>query len=59
MALALRRPSPLLHCPGGFRKASGCGLSSVTLLASGSLYLQSRDGTKIPLEGGCNTFCFL
>jgi hypothetical protein len=32
--------------------------SSATLLASGSLYLQSRDGTKIPLEGGCNTFAF-
>jgi hypothetical protein len=33
--------------------------SSVTLLASGSLYLQSRDGTRIPLEGRCNTFAFL
>jgi hypothetical protein len=32
--------------------------SSATLLASGSLYLQSRDGTRIPLEGGCNTFAF-
>jgi hypothetical protein len=29
-----------------------------TPLASGSLYLQSRDGTRIPLEGGCNTFAF-
>jgi hypothetical protein len=58
MAHALRRPSPLSHCPGGFRKASGRGLSSATPLASGSLYLQSRDGTRIPLEGGCNTFAF-
>jgi hypothetical protein len=32
--------------------------SSATLLASGSLYLQSRDGTRIPLEGGCNIFAF-
>jgi hypothetical protein len=32
--------------------------SSATLLASGSLYLPSRDGTRIPLEGGCNTFAF-
>jgi hypothetical protein len=30
----------------------------VTPLASGSLYLQSRDGTRIPLESGCNTFAF-
>jgi hypothetical protein len=30
----------------------------VTVLASGSLHLQSRDGTRIPLEGGCNTFAF-
>jgi hypothetical protein len=58
MAHALRRPSPLSHHLGGFRKGSGRGLSSVTSLASGSLYLQSRDGTRIPLEGGCNTFAF-
>jgi hypothetical protein len=32
--------------------------SSTTLLASGSLYLQSRDGTRIPLGGRCNTFAF-
>jgi hypothetical protein len=32
--------------------------SNSTPLASGSLYLQSRDGTRIPLEGGCNTFAF-
>ena len=32
--------------------------SSATLLALGSLYMQSRDGTRIPLEGGCNTFAF-
>jgi hypothetical protein len=32
--------------------------SSVTLLASGSLYLQSRDGTRTPLEGGCSTSSF-
>jgi hypothetical protein len=30
--------------------------SNATLLASSSLYLQSRDGTRIPLEGGCNIF---
>jgi hypothetical protein len=30
----------------------------VLQLASGSLYRQSRDGTRIPLEGGCNTFAF-
>jgi hypothetical protein len=58
MAPVLRRPSPLLRRPGGFSKASGRGLSSATPLASGSLYLQSRDGTRIPLEGGCNTFAF-
>jgi hypothetical protein len=58
MAHALRWPSPLLRRLGGFRKASGRGLSSLTPLASGSLYLQSRDGTRIPLEGGCNTFAF-
>jgi hypothetical protein len=32
--------------------------SSATLLASGSLYLQSRDGTRTPLESRCNTFVF-
>jgi hypothetical protein len=32
--------------------------SSVTLLASGSLYLQSRDGTRTLLESRCNTFAF-
>jgi hypothetical protein len=32
--------------------------SSVTLLVSGSLYLQSRDGTRTPLESRCNTFVF-
>jgi hypothetical protein len=58
MAHALRRPSPLSRRSGGLRKDSGHGLSSATLLASGSLYLQSRDGTRIPLEGGCNTFAF-
>jgi hypothetical protein len=58
MVHALRRPSPLSHRLGGFRKGSGRELSSATLLASGSLYLQSRDGTRIPLEGGCNTFAF-
>jgi hypothetical protein len=58
MAHALKWPLPLSHRLGGFRKGSGCGLSSVTPLASGSLYLQSRDGTRIPLQGGCNTFAF-
>jgi hypothetical protein len=58
MAHALRRPSLLSHRSGGLGKDSGCGLSSATPLASGSLYLQSRDGTRIPLEGGCNTFVF-
>jgi hypothetical protein len=32
--------------------------SSATLLASGSLYLQSRDGTRTLLESKCNTFAF-
>jgi hypothetical protein len=32
--------------------------SNATLLASGSLHLQSRDGTRIPLGGRCNTFAF-
>jgi hypothetical protein len=32
--------------------------SSATLLASGSLYLQSRDGTRALLESRCNTFAF-
>ena len=32
--------------------------SNATPLASGSSYLHSRDGTRIPLEGGCNTFAF-
>jgi hypothetical protein len=32
--------------------------SSATLLALGSLHLQSRDGTRVPLEGRCNTFSF-
>jgi hypothetical protein len=32
--------------------------SSTTLLVSGSLYLQSRDVTRTPLEGRCNTFAF-
>jgi hypothetical protein len=58
MALALRRPLLLSRRPGGFRKASGRGLSSTTPLASGSLYLQSRGGTRILLEGVCNTFAF-
>jgi hypothetical protein len=58
MAHTLRRPSPLLHCSGRFRKDSGRGLSSATPLASSSLYLQSRGGTRILLEGGCNTFAF-
>jgi hypothetical protein len=43
---------------GPLRKASGRGLSSATPLASGSLYLQSRGGTRIPLEGGYYTFAF-
>ena len=58
MAHALRRPSPLSRRSGGFRKDSGRKHSSATPLASGSLYLQSRDGTRIPLEGRCNTFSF-
>jgi hypothetical protein len=58
MAHALRRPSPLSRRSRGLRKDSGHGLSSATPLASGSLYLQSRDGTRIPLEGGRNTFAF-
>jgi hypothetical protein len=33
-------------------------LFKINPLVSGSLYLQSRDGTRIPLEGGCNTFAF-
>jgi hypothetical protein len=37
---------------------SGHGLSIATPSASSSLYLQSRGGTRIPLEGGCNTFAF-
>jgi hypothetical protein len=32
--------------------------SNATLLASGSLYLQSRDGTRTLLESKCNTFAF-
>jgi hypothetical protein len=32
--------------------------SSATLLAQGCLYLQSRDGTRVPLEGRCNIFAF-
>jgi hypothetical protein len=32
--------------------------SRATLLASGSLYLQGRDGTRAPLESRCNTFAF-
>jgi hypothetical protein len=32
--------------------------SSATLLVSGNLYLQSRDGARAPLESGCNTFAF-
>jgi hypothetical protein len=58
MAHALRRPSLLLRCSGGFRKDSGRRISSATPLTSSSLYLQSRGGTRIPLEGGCNTFAF-
>jgi hypothetical protein len=58
MAHVLRRPSLLLCRSRGLRKDGGHGLSSTTPLASGSVYLQSRDGTRIPLEGGCNTFAF-
>jgi hypothetical protein len=32
--------------------------SSATLLALGSLYLQSRDGTRTLLQSRCNTFAF-
>jgi hypothetical protein len=42
----------------GFHKDNGRGLSSVTPLVSSSLYVQSRDGTRISLEGGYNTFAF-
>jgi hypothetical protein len=58
MAHALRQPSPLLRRLEGFRKVSGRNLSSATLLASGSLYLQSRDETRAPLGSRCNTFAF-
>jgi hypothetical protein len=33
--------------------------SNATLLVQSSPYLQSRDGARTPLEGGCNNFCFL
>jgi hypothetical protein len=46
--------TPSWRVPQGQRSRT----SSATLLASGSLYLQSRDGTRIPLEGRCNTFAF-
>ena len=58
MTHALRRSSLLLRRLGGFHKDNGRGLSIATPLASSSLYLQSRGGTRIPLEGGCNTFAF-
>jgi hypothetical protein len=58
MVHTLRRPSLLLRRSRGLRKDSGRGLSSATPLASSSLYLQSRGGTRIPLEGECNTFAF-
>jgi hypothetical protein len=32
--------------------------SNVTLLVQSSPFLQSRDGARTPLEGGCNTFAF-
>jgi hypothetical protein len=47
--------TPSWRIPQGHRPRT----SSATLLASGSLYLQSIDGTRIPLEGRCNTFAFL
>jgi hypothetical protein len=46
--------TPSWRTPQGQRPRT----SSVTLLALGSLYLQSRDGTRVPLEGRCNTFAF-
>jgi hypothetical protein len=46
--------TPSWRVPQGQRPRT----SNATSLASGSLYLQSRDGTRIPLDGGCNTFAF-
>jgi hypothetical protein len=31
---------------------------NATLLVQSSPFLQSRDGARTPLEGGCNTFAF-
>jgi hypothetical protein len=32
--------------------------SNATLLVQSSPFMQSRDGARTPLEGGCNTFAF-
>jgi hypothetical protein len=58
MAHALRRPSLLSLRLGEFRKGSGRSLPARSLLASGSLYLHSRDGARAPLGNRCNTFAF-
>ena len=50
MAHALRWPPPL---------ASRLELAfDATLLVQSSPFLQSRDGARTPLKGGCNTFAF-
>jgi hypothetical protein len=51
---AITAVTPSWGIPQGQRPRT----SSATLLASSSLYLQIRDGTRIPLQGGCNTFAF-
>jgi hypothetical protein len=56
MAHTLRRPSPLSRRLGGFSKDSGRKLP--TRLRWRLVVYNCRDGTRIPLEGGCNTFAF-
>jgi hypothetical protein len=51
---AITAVMPSWRVPQGQRPRT----SNASPLASGSLYLQNRDGTTIPLEGGCNTFAF-
>jgi hypothetical protein len=52
--VAITAATPSWRIPQGQRPQT----SNATPLAYGSLYLQSRDGTRIPLEGRCNTFSF-
>jgi hypothetical protein len=51
---AITAVTPSWRIPQGQRPRT----SNATPLASSSLYLQSRDGTRIPLESGCNTLAF-